>query len=410
MTGQEYKDRYGSDFYEQRQVKILELRYGVPSRVATMLSEMKSSIGKILFDDTTGTLVLIDAPEKISAMEAVVAREELPTVARVTTTVTKSFTLQHARVEDIEAQLSSSITKEIGSMRVDKRTKTLVVTDLPHNMDKIEKLVEAFDKKPKQVFIEAKIVQVSLSDKTRLGINWDHVFEGVDPRFSVKTVSRFPIATEGEVGSLTYRTVGGAGSLNVILDALKTVGDTKILASPHISALDGEEATIKVVKNQPYVERQYESGSTNVVGETYNFVEVGVSLSVTPRISDTGMITVDIKPEISDILEWYRGKYQEGTPVVQKSFAETSVMVKDGETIVIGGLIRNEKGKNVSEIPILGQIPILGLLFRSRGDDVISNETVVFLTPRIVTGEEPFSRTRELEKKLKERRTPDTKS
>ena len=182
---------------------------------------------------------------------------------------------------------------------------------------------------------------------------------------------------------------------------MKKVGDTKILSSPHVAVIDGQEATIKVVENQPYKEVKMESGTTNITGVTYQFVEVGVSLSVTPKINDGGIINVQVKPEISSISQWYDGNAQEGTPVVRKASAATSVMVKDGVTIIIGGMIKDRKDSVVSSIPLLGGIPLLGRLFRYDSISVVNTEIVVFMTPRIVTGDDPYLRSKDMKKSPK---------
>jgi len=188
----------------------------------------------------------------------------------------------------------------------------------------------------------------------------------------------------------------GEGDLNVVIEALSEVGDTRILSNPHVAALDGKEATIKVITDQPYAEAQLESGTTNVVGETIRFIEVGVSLSVTPRINDEAMISMDIKPEVSSVV----GSYQafRVVPIVRKSYAETTVMIKDSETIIIAGMIENAKEEVDNSVPLLGKIPVLGLLFRSTSDRIVNSEMVVFLTPRIISGEEPFLRMKDRKK------------
>jgi general secretion pathway protein D len=384
----------------------------MPSNVAKMLDNIKSGIGKIVFDDGTGNLVLIDTPAKIREMEEVIQKSELPTVQRVLPTVTTNFVLQYAKVEDIEAQVKPLLTKdggkEVGEIRTDKRTKTIIVTDLPAAMQKIADLVAIFDRAPKQVFIEAKIVEVKLTDEFRLGVKWDHVLEGLGPRFALQSASQFsPLAPMAAGGSLSYNTIAAGGDLNVVLNALATAGDTKVLSNPHIAALDGEEATIKVVTTQPYAETTYESGSTNVVGKSYKFVDVGVTLGVTPRINEMGFITMSIKPEVSSADTFYDSAGGQGVPVVKKQYAETSVSVKDGITIIIAGMITEQKEKTVAKVPFLGSIPVLGILFRSEEVKAQNTETVVLLTPRIVSGTKFFERSKDIKKPTKSEGGPE---
>ncbi|MFC1499350.1 secretin N-terminal domain-containing protein, partial [Verrucomicrobiota bacterium] len=400
MTDAEYQTLYGTSFYDHKKMKIIGLTYADPTRVGQMLAPVKSNIGTVVPDPITGTLILIDTPEKIKEMETVIKKADIPTIKRILPTETKTFALQYADVASIQPEVMTLISKEAGSVRVDKRTKTLIVTALPHNMKKIEHLIKAFDTPSKQVFIEAKIVEITLSDDLSFGVNWQHLFESLDPRFSLSTVSS-PGGPVAPSGTLTYNTIVAGGDLSAILTALKTIGNTKILQNPHITVAEGEEAKIQVVEKQPYKETTIESGTTNITGVTYIFIDVGVTLAVTPKINDDKFITVDIKPEISSISQWYDGPAQEGTPVVKTSVAETTVSVKDGVTIIIGGMIKEEKTTSTVKIPVLGSIPLIGGLFKHDSISVRNVETVVFMTPRIVSGAEPFLRSRDMKKKPK---------
>ena len=400
MTDKEYRELHGEGFYERKQAKIIQLKYASPKSVAAILAEIKSSIGKIVADDATGTLVLIDTPEKIREMEAVILKSELPTIQRQMPTVTTNFVLQYAKVEDIEPQIIPELSKDLGQVRSDKRTKTLIVTDLPHVLNKIASMVAIFDREQKQVFIEAKIVNVRLKNEFKMGVNWDYLFQGMDPRFAVSAASQFPLGLQASDprGTLSYRTIAAGNDLNTVIQALQTVGDAKVLSNPHVAVLDGEEATIKVIEQQPYAELQYETGSTNVIGKTYKFIDVGVSLGVTPRINEDGFITVDIKPEVSSVIGTYDTAGGQGVPIVKKSVAETSVSVKDGVTIIIGGLIDEVESKDTVGLPLLSRIPYLGALFRTETMVKQNAELIVLLTPRVVTGAKFYERSKDMKK------------
>jgi type II secretory pathway component GspD/PulD (secretin) len=400
LTDAEYKALHGRSFYDNKQVKITQLRYAEATRVKTMLEAIKSEIGTIVADPITGTIILIDTPEKLVEMQAVIDRADLNTIQRVLPTETRTFSLQYAKVEDLQPEITAMLSKEAGTIRVDKRTQTLIVTDLPHTLQKVEDVVAMFDRRPKQVFIESKIVEVTLSDDFSLGVNWNHLLEGIDPRYSLNTVVA-PALAATPVGRMTYNTIVAGGDLKVVLEALKNIGDTKILSNPQIAVIDGQEAKIQVVEDQPYKEIQLETGTTNISGVTYLFKKVGVQLAVTPRINDEKMISCKITPEISSISQWYDGAPQEGTPVIKMSTAATTVMVQDNVTIIIGGMIKDSKSTSQQGIPWLCNIPLLGHLFRSDSTSSVNTETVVFLTPRIISGEEPYLRMKDMKKRAK---------
>lgn len=409
MTDAEYERKKGNSFYDQKQTKVVILKYADPSRVAKLLEPVASGIGKVVFDTVTGSLILVDTPEKIREMSEIVASSDIATVERILPTETKTYTLQYAALEEIKPEVEGILTKEAGKMRTDARTRTLIVTDLPHSMKKIDEMMVLFDARPKQVFIESKIVEVALDDTYSLGINWSHFFEGLDPRFSVSSISDSGAITDPAL-SLSYNTIAAGGDLSVVLEALKSVGETKILSNPQVAVIDGHEARIEVIEDQPYkevsTEGQLEDDDNdgnldNIVGVTYLFKKVGVQLAVTPRINEDNMINVAVRPEISSISQWYDGDPQEGTPVVKQAVAETTVMVKDSVTIIIGGLIKDRVDKTTRSVPLLGDIPFLGRLFRHDSVSKVNTETILFLTPRIITGEEPNLRLRDEKKQPK---------
>lgn len=416
MTDKEYRELYGEGFYERKKAKIISLKSSIPSQMAQLLEQVKSSMGKIVYDDGTGNLVLIDTPEKIREMEEVISKAELPSFQRAYPTVTTNYVLQYAVPEKIEPLVTPMLTvikdAKIGQLKIDARTKTLIVTDLPGVVQKIGDLVAMFDRPQKQVFIEAKIIQVQLSDSMSFGVNWDYLFQGLDPRFSLAPVSKMmpgvdaSLAANAVGASVSYHTIAAGADLNAVVKALAEVGKTKLLQNPHIATLDGKEATIKAITTEPYSELQYETGSSNIVGKTYKFVDVGVTLGVTPHINELGFITCEIRPEISSVLRWYdadplSGGGNSGVPVVKKSYAETSVSVKDGVTIIIAGMIDESQSKTRTQIPLLGSIPLLGVLFRHDETKTVNSETIILLTPRIVTGDKFFERTRDMKKPVK---------
>ena len=400
MTDAEYAAIHGTSFRDTKQVKMVSLKYADASHVAGMLDAVKSSIGTVVGDPVTGTMILIDTPPKIEEMQTIIRHADVATIGRILPTETETFQLQYGDVDEIRPEVESLLTERAGAIRVDRRTRSLIVTDLAYNMEKIGHLIEVFDRRPRQVFIEAKIVEVSLDDRFSMGMNWSQFFDGLNPRFAFQAVSS-PSAVADPTAMLKYNTIVAGEDLTLVLEALKQLADTKILSNPQIAVLDGQEAVIEVIDNQPYKEIQLETGTTNITGVTYLFEKVGVQLSVTPRINEQDIVSVAVKPEISSIATWYDGPPQESTPVIRKAMAETTVLVKDGVTIIIGGLIIDRKDSTNRKVPFFGSIPIIGRLFRFDTVANLNSEIVVFLTPRIVSGDEPFLRLKDVKKSPK---------
>ncbi len=406
ISNQEYKALQGVDFHDQRETVIYQLKYASAQNAGTLLGNVKSDIGKIIYDDSTGMLVLIDTPSKIKEMDVIVKKTDISTITRELPTQTRIFELGYAKVEDILAEVQAALTPNVGTIRKDTRTNTIVVTDLPHKLKEVETIIGAFDRRTRQVFIEAKIVQVTLSDEFKWGIDWDRVFAGAQAgnlqgmSITPKTNMDVGFSEDANVGRLTIARTG-TNSLNFVLEALSAVGETQILSNPHIAVEEGKEATINVVKKQPYSETTTTTTDAATTESTeFTFVDVGVKLNVTPTINKDGFINMLIKPESSAVVDTF-GDGADEVPVVETANAESTVLVKDGTTVIIAGMIKDTKSKAVNKVPLIGDVPVIGKIFSNVSDRIERNETIVFLTPRIISGEESFLMERHLPKAIK---------
>jgi len=406
ISSNEYKIRQGVDFNDQRRTVIYQLKYASAQNVGTLLGNVKSDIGKIIFDDTTGLLVVVDTPQKIEEMDAVVKKSDISTIARVLPTETKVFELSYAKVDAIQAEVTAALTPNVGSIRTDARTNTFVITDLPHKLAEIGTIMKAFDRKTREVFIEAKIIQVTLSDTYKWGIDWDRLFTagqaGGIADLSVTPESSLPLGLDDTFGKLTIARTG-TNALNFVLEALAAVGETKILSNPHIATEEGKEATINVLTKQPYSETTTTTTDAATTESTdFTFVDVGVKLNVTPTINKEGYISMLIKPEVSSITSFFPSETaDQRVPVIETSNAESTILIKDGTTIIIAGMIKDYKQKSANKVPVLGDVPVVGKLFQNNSDTVQRTETIVFLTPRIISGQESFLLQRDLQKEMK---------
>ncbi|MDD5584489.1 MAG: secretin N-terminal domain-containing protein [Candidatus Omnitrophica bacterium] len=383
MTQSDYELQYGERFQDAKQGKIIHLKYTKAVDLSRALSQIKTNIGKIVVDEGSNTLALIDTPEKIREMEDFIVKTDLPLQ-------TKVFTLNYAKAEKLSVKIQEMLTKGIGSLRIDERTNKIVVTDYPEKLDEVSRVVAAFDEKTQQVLIDAQIIEIRPSDKFEMGVDWDYWLKNhfrVASALPIGTANRLLISTAVDV-------VTGKGDYKAILDVLRTIGDTKILSSPRIMALNNQEAKILVGTKDAYITSTTSlAGEASVSSQTVNFVDVGIKLYVTPTINNDGFVTMKIRPEISSSVRTditAEGKITQ-IPIVTTSEAETTVMIKDGVTIIIGGLQKDEKNKTVKKIPLLGDIPGVGFFFRSTSDETKKTEIVILLTPHIISGESPLT-------------------
>jgi len=190
------------------------------------------------------------------------------------------------------------------------------------------------------------------------------------------------------LGQLTVGTLA-EDNFNVVVQLLQTVGKANILSRPQIAVVENQEAKILVGTREAFVTSvvtQTQQAATTA--EEVTFIDVGVSLTATPTINKEGFVTMKIKPEVSSVNRVLTTANGNGIPIVETSTAETTVMVKDGATIVIGGLMKDDNIHETKKVPFLGDIPIIGAAFRSKDENTVKSELVIFLTPRIISGQE----------------------
>jgi len=389
MTERDYELIYGEKFNVRKKVKTIRLRYAKAAEVSKVLNQIKSKIGIVIVDENSNSVIIKDTPAAAEEMAAAVKELDI-------LTKTKVYALNYAAAEKIKEKLTNVVSK-LGIIEMDERTNKLMVTDIPEKIKEIDNLIAEFDERTRQVLIEAKIIQIDLNDDYKFGINWDKFFGelGIGTAladFSGVTAPGIPTSGGGSGGIFTLGNFG-KDEYQATVKALETLGRTNILSSPRVMTVNNEEAKILVGTNQPYATSTTSTaGDTQTTSYQITYLDLGIKLHVTPTINADGFITMKIKPEVSSQGTPYTyGEFNDEVPVVTTSEAETTVMVKDGTTIVIAGLMESRDQEDVDKVPILGDIPIIGALFRNKSkgstSDSEKTELVIFITPRIITGD-----------------------
>ncbi len=424
MTGDEYKALFGKGFADIREVKVFRIKYAIPEQVFTLLDALKSEIGRVLVEPDSGTAIIMDTPEKIAEIEKAISTLEQKNLVRV-------FQLKYAKAKDIEEQLKAQLDlKKVGTIKADERSNQVIVQTLPERMVNIEKLITSLDQKTKQVLIDSTIIKVKLSDQLDTGAEWEGLigaasrygmaYFGANPFSVIKPVetdttntfttrSDFLTKTlDNQIGSYpfsgnTLNTSAGQKTgpgilhvgildskrdMDILLKYVQTLGSTQILSNPKISIVNNQEAKIHVGERQAYVTATTTTGqSTSTVSEEVTFVDVGIQLSVTPTINEDGYVTMKIKPEISSVVSFLITPSGNRVPIIDTSMSETTVMVKDGSTIIIGGLRREDKISSAEQFPFLSKIPILSFFFKQSLKKTERTELLIMITPHIVSGD-----------------------
>ena len=289
----------------------------------------------------------------------------------------------------------------------DKATNTLVIMAEREDYKILENIIKQLDVPRAMVYIEALIMEVNATKDFKLGVEWSGVkdtghFSGLEGSKS----AAFASSGTGVLSSLTTTATAagtllglppgfsmgivGAGikigdvifpTIGAMVQAYKTDADVSILSTPQLLTLDNEEAEINVGSNVPYLTRQQDSSTSTLVNyNTYEYKDVGVTLNITPNINEENFVRLKISQEVTKVTSGA----EKATPTTLKRTAKTTVVVKDGETIVIGGLVGDSTDDGTNKVPFLGEVPIIGWLFKAQTVKREKTNLYVFLTPHIV--------------------------
>ncbi len=294
--------------------------------------------------------------------------------------------------EDQKAEFLSvieGILSEHGKMIADKRSNTLIITDIPSQFGIIEEVLERLDMRTQQVMIEAEIIETSTTTADRLGVNWSGSFGAyTGPVAATIAPLRGRFSKDSSVGEgITTTGSFNMSGVTATLNAVLSDTDTKILARPKILTLNNEKALIELTAETVVAVETVttSTGETSITSTNPVTESTGITLEVTPQINKDGYITMHIEPTV--IVPVLSSFFAEGDDTYvdpQTRKASTTVMVKDGETVIIGGLISKQDTYGFEKIPFLGDIPLLGLAFRYKSKDEVDKELLIFITPHII--------------------------
>jgi type IV pilus assembly protein PilQ len=320
---------------------------------------------------------------------------------------TKLFRLNNADALKLKETLAKMLSPE-GVIEADVRSNSIIVTDTISAINRIDVMIPSLDELTAQVLIEAKLIETSLTNTEKLGIDWTTTITATgskrpltfpfdpqqnadapfvpanSPGATIPSLYGFPNAAASDftLGTLDFT------KFQMVLNFLRSRTNTKLVASPRIVTVNNQKAKINVGEVIPIAlyERDASTGNWQITG--WEQQNVGVNLEVTPQISPDGHIKLQLKPEVSNIIN-YIGEGQNQRPITSSRTAETEVIVKDGETVVIGGLVKEKESSTVKKVPFLGDLPFIGRLFtnRSVGTDAEPKEKtdlLIFVTATVL--------------------------
>lgn len=326
----------------------------------------------------------------------------------------KVVTLKYAKADDVKTSLTQVLSRQ-GKVQVDARSNSLVISETPTNLEKVLPLIEALDGQTPQVVIEAKFVETTKNPKKDLGINWSGTLlnhevkaggsavaenPGDPPKVIVdevnKPLSGFQWVKPFGGGALSPWTAGvallDAGSASAVFSYLSADKDTELLANPRVVTTDNGKAKISIATQFPIPQFNFSEQTASLQISGFDYKDIGIILNVTPRVNRDGYITLEVAPEASSSTESTRLSSGGGSsveiPIVNTRTASTTVLIKSGNTLAIGGLMRVDKDETYTKVPLMGDLPGVGAFFRSKSLSKMKRDLLIFLTPTIIGPDE----------------------
>ena len=296
---------------------------------------------------------------------------------------TKAHYLKYQTLKELEPILKKVIPSRINCHYFHEHN-MILIQDTTAHINTAETIIRRFDKKPLQIMIEARIVEVKLDENTKYGINWSWASQKA--KRTAKVSGNFQNSKGSNEAGFTFE----FGTLKIdgfttLFDALMSNTNTDLLSNPRIVTTNGEEALISTGESVPYPAAIISGTSVFFKSE---YKKIGVSLKVTATVNDPEHITLQVNPQVSEILNYKTQNVSKdveiNSPVISQREATTTVVVRDRDTCVIGGLLQNKSIQYEEKVPFLGDIPLLGMLFKKTSTQKVKSEVIIFITPTIL--------------------------
>jgi len=406
--------------------KLIRMNYVNPQEIVRTLTPLITKDGNLIAYPATNSLIITDSVSAIRKIEKLIAAldVQIPTgkgkinvyylknagaedIAKVMQALVSRLPAPPAGGAAAQPAGPATILEGAVTITADKLTNSLIIVASPIDYETVKDIIQKLDIRRRQVYVEAAIIEMGLTKSRELGFEFQAAnlnnlnsggttviggtnFGGIGPAMvngPAALANSTGLAVAAVKGTFMYK---GTEFLNIgaLLRALQTDSDVNVLSTPNILTSDNQKAEIMVGQNVPFTTGQMQNATTGT-GSTFNTVErqdVGIKLAITPQISSDNSVRLDIKQEISDVVP---ASYLNPSGLVtNKRSAITTVVVKDRETMVIGGLIRDNLTTSENKVPFLGDIPLLGWLFKYTTTKLDKVNLMLFITPYIIKNDE----------------------
>ena len=341
---------------------VIPLLHAEASSIIDTLDQMKSPKGEVMYNEDDSTLIIKDVPEQLEAMSVYVKEVDI-------LLETKIFKLEFARAEDIVEKVKGVLTKNVGQVLIDQQANSIVATDTPLKIGKIGDLILGLDYVNMEIQIESKILQIVLNDEHATGVDW----EAIVSDFQSFNFSGFMVEADSQEARKLNVGAVSQEDYEILLEALDTVGVVHSVSDDVTNTENKSTKTISVLSSAfREIQKLNLEDKSNATGEMIHF-------SLTPTIGLDEKIMVSIHPE-------YVGKNFDSS--TETSSANVAIEIANGETIVIGSLFEEVMVESLWKVPLLGDLPLLGFVFRNQGEKPRKSEIITFLTIKMVKKDE----------------------
>ena len=346
------------------QTAVFALAHARPDDLAVSLQNALAQGTVVVGDKRTGALVVTGSPSTVARARRLVAALDAPGFGSGGTIGTVAIPLHNLRATDAVKTLRAAVPEN--TLFADDRQNVVVVSGNTELQTTVRTLLHDLDAPGRQVMIEVRVADVQpINDTTNVGVQFGGAGYG-----------------SGALAQFPYALTKSAVVVNAQIDAMIQRGHASILAQPRITTLNNREASLLIGEQYPVVTVNQQTGFPSV-----QTIDVGVRLRLTPTIGADGTITADLHPEYSQIIG-----FNNNFPIVANRKVDATLRVRDGETIVLGGLFADVDSETVTKFPILGDLPVLGGFFRNRQTSHTKDEVVFFITPHVLDADTKIAR------------------
>jgi len=421
--------------------KLIRMKFVNPQDMVRAITPLITKDGLLIAYPNTNSIIITDSVYNIKKIEILIHAMDVP--APEGRGKINVYSLKNANAEDIAKLLStlvarlpvpsqaggaqqvnpSTILEGPVNISADKSTNSLIIVGAPADFELVKDVIQKLDVRRRQVYVETTIIEMGLARQRELGFEFQAAnldqLEGNTATIAIGGTNFGTIGNAMVNGPAALATTNGLAvaavkgtftfkgieylNIGALLHAVQTDADVNVLSTPNILTTDNQKAEIMVGQNVPFKVAQTQNAATGGAAllNTYERKDVGIKLSLTPQITSDDNVRLEVNQEISDVVE--TSSVSEAGPTTNKRSASTTVVVKDRETMVIGGLIRDNVTKSTIKVPLLGDIPVLGWLFKFKTTKIEKTNLMIFITPHIIkTAEESAELTRQRENILNE--------